>query len=452
MTPLPHRMPGALFDSVAAGGGGADALRLLARAEHSRRLACVYAVTAAAREFGGEVGEGAEEAWAVLSAAASAAPEEAAAVLVHPATGPALFNELARLMRPDGQRRPKTTWLTALAAASAVRAGLPGQLRWAANGPWLTLPSLGRAHFPNAGRGARAQVHTDSAGLSQITVSGPAGAHDSVVVPESRYGRVGRWHGAYPLTPMDSDVRLLLDVLEQPRFPHAAPYPGGLGAREVRRWTTVAQNGCRLLREEHPEAFAELAAGTRLLVPLARPSQGIVSGSSEETFGCLALSLPGSAAEFAVTVTHEIQHNKFSAVLHLFDLFEPGGRERFYAPWRPDPRPLLGLFHGAYAHLGVAHFWDRRRESEPDPALRTAAHIQFARWRLAAREATLVVLSSNRLTDLGKRFAETMLHSLDALCRRRVPAVAQRRAEAASRAHLAAWQLRNGNAEQMLSA
>lgn len=35
--PAPYRMPGAMFDAVAAGGGGAEALRLLARAEHSRR-------------------------------------------------------------------------------------------------------------------------------------------------------------------------------------------------------------------------------------------------------------------------------------------------------------------------------------------------------------------------------------------------------------------------------
>ncbi|MFI7014783.1 hypothetical protein [Streptomyces sp. NPDC050164] len=35
-----------------------------------------------------------------------------------------------------------------------------------------------------------------------------------------------------------------------------------------------------------------------------------------------------------------MQHSKFAAALHLFDLFEPDGDERYYAPWRhrsPDP-------------------------------------------------------------------------------------------------------------------
>ena len=31
--------------------------------------------------------------------------------------------------------------------------------------------------------------------------------------------------------------------------------------------------------------------------------------------------------------------------------------ERVYAPWRPEPRPVVGLLQGVYAHLGIARFW-----------------------------------------------------------------------------------------------
>ncbi|MER7402987.1 HEXXH motif-containing putative peptide modification protein [Streptomyces sp. NPDC000070] len=105
----------------------------------------------------------------------------------------------------------------------------------------------------------------------------------------------------------------------------------------------------------------------------------------------------------------------FAAVLHLFDLFEPGGEERYYAPWRPDPRLLIGLFHGAYAHLGVAEFWNRHRAVEQDPEELARAHAQFVRRRTGAREATEVLLSSGRLTALGQHFAETMLRTLETL-------------------------------------
>ncbi|MFF4833639.1 HEXXH motif domain-containing protein [Streptomyces sp. NPDC001315] len=447
MTPLPHRMPGALFDAVAAGGGGAGSLRLLARAEHSRRLACAYAVTAAAREASGSVAEEAGRAWELFTAATRAAPDATAAVLTHPAAGPALFGLLAHLTRGEDPERSPVSWYTALAAAAAVRAGLPGRVEWPVDGPWVALPSLGRAHFPGAGSGGRAEVRIDAAGRARITLDGQSPDDAPVTVPASPYRSEGRWHGAHLLTTLDSGVPLLLDVLDQPGFPNAVRCPDGLGADEVRRWSAVAQEACGLLHADHPELYAELAAGGRLLVPLTNPGRGTVSGSSAETFGCVAMSRPTTATGFAVTVTHEMQHNKFAAVLHLFDLLEPGGPERFYAPWRPDPRPLLGLFHGAYAHLGVARFWARRRETEPDPGLRAEAHVQFARWRLAAREATLVTLASDRLTPLGHRFADRMLHTLDALCRLPVPASAQHRAESTAHAHRAAWQDRNGNAD-----
>ncbi|TLS44133.1 HEXXH motif domain-containing protein [Streptomyces montanus] len=444
MTPLPHRMPGAMFDAVAAGSGGAQALRLLARSEHSRRLAGAYAVTAAAREAGGTVAEEAENAWRLFTAAARAAPGEAAAVLTHPSAGPALVGLLARLTQREPQEPPPVRWFTALAAAAVVRAGLPERVEWPVDGPSVALPSLGRARFPGAVPGDRAEVCVEAAGRARITVPGASPADGPVTVPGQPYHSEGRWQGAHLLTTLADDAPLLLDVLDQPCFPKASRYRAGLGADEVSRWTAVAREACRLLRADHEDQYAELAAGPRLLVPLTSPGRGNVSGSSAETFGCMALSLPRSATGFAVTMAHEIQHNKFAALLHLFDLFEPGGRERFYAPWRPDPRPLLGLFHGAYAHLGVARFWDRRRETEPDPTLRHIAQVQFARWRLGAREATHVVLASGRLTPLGHRFAERMLNSLDALCRLPVPARAVHRAESTARAHRAAWRDRNG--------
>ncbi|MFF3375171.1 HEXXH motif domain-containing protein [Streptomyces sp. NPDC002680] len=455
MTPPPHRIPTALFDALATGAGGAPALHLLARAEHSRRLACAYAVTVAARKTGGKPAEATEHAWTLLTDATRTTPDATTTVLTHPSAGPALFGLLAHLRNPDDQLPPPVHWFTALAVSAAARAGLPTRTELPLTGPWLPLPSLGRAHFPDAHPGDHAEVHIDEAGHCHITVR-----DDTVTVPGLPYGKcaapelpyteapshnspgtTARWHGPHLLTTLEGGTPLLLDTLDPPCFPHSAPHPEGLA--ETRRWAAHAQDACRLLRADHPEAYAELAAGPHLLVPLTRPGHGNRSGSSAETFGCMALSPPTSATGLAVTLTHETQHNKLAALLHLFDLFEPGGPERFYAPWRPDPRPLPGLFHGAYAHLGVARFWERRRETEPDPALRATAHAQFARWRLAAHEATTVILSSGRLTPLGHRFAGHMLTTLDTLCALPVPAPALRHAESAARAHRTAWHHRN---------
>lgn len=453
MTPAPLRVPGAMFQEIADGGGGAPALRLLARAEHSRRLACAWAVTVTARRIGGVVAEQVDEAWELLDAATRLDPAAASAVLTHPASGPALFGLLARLTRAgDAAARetegPPVGWFTALAAAAAVRAGLPARVEWEAGGPRAALPSLGRLPFPGALPGARARVLVHADGRRLITLVDGSGARPYTPVPVPGAAVAGvpgtrRWRGAHLLHTMDGGAPLSLDVLDHAYFPDAAPHPADLDDGNTAHWEGAARQAYALLRADHPLAHEELAAGPRLLVPLVNHAPGQVSGSSAEAFGCVALSRPATGTVFAVTLVHEMQHIKLAALLHLFDLLDPSCPERFYAPWRPDPRPLLGLLHGAYAHLGVARFWDVRRASEPDPELRALAHARFARWRLAAHQAAVTALSSDGLTGLGRVFTERMATALDRLCRLPVPAEALRHAESAARAHRAAWQRRN---------
>ncbi|MZD04417.1 HEXXH motif domain-containing protein, partial [Streptomyces sp. SID5785] len=394
----------------------------------------------------------ARRAWEVLAAAQRRDPDRAAAVLTHPAAGPALVRLLVRLDRlRDGTAgaaapRPSLSWFTALAAAAAVRSGLPERLRWTPDGPWVTLPSVGHAHVPGAGADGHGPVELEvgADGRTRLALPGAPGGPPPLTVPRDPHGAAGRWQGAHRLAALGPSAPLLLDTIDPPCFQRAVRAPDGMPEGEVRHWRHTARAAVDLLAADHAELHAELAAVPWVLVPLVDAVSGTVSGSNAETFGCLALSRPATATRFAVTLAHEAQHNKFAALLHLFDLFEPGGSELYYASWRPDPRPLLGLFHGAYAHLGVARFWNRQRESTPDRELRAAAEFQFTRWRAAAREATAQVLGSPRLTPLGHRFAEGMLTTLDALCRLPVAPEARRSASASARAHRSAWRERNG--------
>ncbi|MFK0172554.1 HEXXH motif domain-containing protein [Streptomyces sp. NPDC090306] len=445
MTPLPHRVPAEVFDAVAAGGGGARALGLLARAEYSRRLACAYAVTAGARELGGAAAEAAEEAWETLGAVRGTDPDAARAVLTHPSTGIALMDLLARTDRAraagTGGAGLPVHRFTALAAAASVRAGLPVRLRWPLTDDGLFLPSLGRPRLWPARPGGTAHVEVTADGTARAGVRGPGTVPARTVVPRDPHRTTARWQGAHRLAVLDTGAALLLDDVDPLRFPGVRE-PLGLSTDDVRRWSRTAREAARLLRADHPRTYAELAAGTRTLVPLG--GGGTTSGSSAEAFGCVALSRPSGAAGLALTLTHEMQHSKFAAVLHLFDLFDADAGELFYAPWRPDPRPVVGLFHGAYAHTGVASFWNRHRTTAPDPADRAVAQTQFARWRSAGREATRTLLASGRLTPLGERFAGRMLDTLDGLCRLPVPPEAARRARELAAAHRAEWTRRNG--------
>ncbi|MDV6287982.1 HEXXH motif-containing putative peptide modification protein [Streptomyces sp. UP1A-1] len=122
--------------------------------------------------------------------------------------------------------------------------------------------------------------------------------------------------------------------------------------------------------------------GRTAAVPPAAPTVA-VSASSGDSFGAMLISRPGSALALAETLVHEFQHSKLAALLHLFPLLDDDREERYYAPWRADPRHLTGLLHGAYAFTGVAGFW-RDRLAEPEHAEVAAYHFAL---RLAPEPA-----------------------------------------------------------------
>jgi HEXXH motif-containing protein len=130
----------------------------------------------------------------------------------------------------------------------------------------------------------------------------------------------------------------------------------------------------------------------------------------------------------------------------MYELTTEQSDEHFYAPWRDDPRPLDGLFHGAYAYLGVTRFWNRQRRVDRDPGSR--AHLMFARWREATLEAAQVLLRGGRTTQLGRRFVTGMISALDPLGRERVSREALVGAARMSAAHRRRWTSRNGAARR----
>ena len=87
-----------------------------------------------------------------------------------------------------------------------------------------------------------------------------------------------------------------------------------LGAVEMSSWRRSIQQGWRLLTAHHLGIAEEVRAAVAVLVPLASPYRGQVSSSSPETFGAVALSMPPDPLTCAVTLAHELQHLKLSAL------------------------------------------------------------------------------------------------------------------------------------------
>jgi HEXXH motif-containing protein len=418
-----HRLPGDVFTSLASGGGGRAAIDLLRRVEYSKHALLLRGMAPES-----------SAAYEVIALAEREDPAATAAVIRHPSVGAWAYRTMLALR--GGPQLPGATpnGLATVAAAAAVRAGLPSEIRVPVRDGLVMLPSLGAAEV---GEASVATVRT-SAGRSEVESSGTC-----VVIPKDHRRESAGWHPLHAVLAADDDraepFEIVVDDIDPFRMP-AAPHLGA--APDLGRWRSAFAVAWELLRRHHPAVAAEVAAVITVAVPLAAPPRGLASSSSPEAFGAVALSEPTAPVDLAVTLAHEVQHMKLSAMLDILPLTRPDHGQRYYAPWREDPRPASGLLQGAYAYLGVTGFW-RRQRSVRDGA-RLAADVEFARWRDAALLACLVLQASGQLTSDGERFVATMVVTLRAWCDEPVPEQVRCLAHAENKRHLELWQERSG--------
>ncbi|MBW4721040.1 aKG-HExxH-type peptide beta-hydroxylase [Saccharothrix obliqua] len=374
MTAPPWRLSARDFAALARGGGGPGALRALRLARRSRTSLLVRMIAAAPP---------ARPAYRLLVDADRADPAAVARVLDYPSVG-AWATRTALAMRHGEPARPED--LAFVAAAAAVRAGVPVAVDLP-DVPVVALPSLG--------------------------VVSPAGLRG---LPEVALG----------------PRAVALDLWA------GGGVPDGLSVAtdaDPHQWRAAMAAAWDELGAQ-PEVAREVADLVSTITPMPPGPAGTTSATVADAFGCVFLSLAPDPETLAVTLAHETQHTKLVALMDLFPLLEPDTRAVYYAPWREDPRPLAGLLHGTYAHLGVAGFWRARRGMR--------AQTEFARWRAAALTAASTLLGSGKLTRVGVGFVTGIAGVLREWNAEPVHPEALARAEAEAVAHRERWEARVG--------
>jgi HEXXH motif-containing protein len=152
----------------------------------------------------------------------------------------------------------------------------------------------------------------------------------------------------------------------------------------------------------------EVAALLDCLVPLGGATSARCSATRGEAFGAVLSSVPRSGLDLAGTLVHELQHTKLLALSRLTVLHTADGTPRYWAPWRPDPRPFDGLFQGTYAHLCLAGFHLAVATTAPAASVRDAAWADHCRYRQQVEAALPQLLGSPRLTPQGRTLVTAM--------------------------------------------
>lgn len=405
----------ALLDELATGRGTDTTVNLLARHQLAlgrELLGQVRHGTAhapagpdAEDAEGAEGAEGAEDAegaWDTLTALDGEAPEAVDTVLAHPYVRPWALGCLGAGPR-SGAAQPAATavrGIAEIAAAAAVRAGRPATVVVPVHDGLLRLPSLGTLTL-EAGAG-RAVLRADADGFT-VHADGRtyAVARNGPGDPAWRGNRRFELDG-WSVTLEDTDPW---------RACHGHPARPRLTEEEAEAWRDALARAWAWIRRELPAYAPGIAAGLRVITPLLPSPEGAdLSSAARDAFGAVAIARPAAPETLALLLVHEFQHVKLGAVLDLTDLYDPACEELFYAPWRPDPRPLEGLLQGTYAHLAVVDFWLARWRSGGG----RPAEIRFSRWRDRTAEAVDTLASSGALTEAGERFVAGLRRALPA--------------------------------------
>ncbi|OUC87840.1 HEXXH motif domain-containing protein, partial [Streptomyces swartbergensis] len=454
----PLRMPDRLFAELAAGGGSAAAVAFLERAERARRLLLMRTLLGHLDALPTPLTPVAE-AWRVLKEAAEKSPEPVERLLLAPATGGWMSHMLRRV---HGTATGPPLWaeaghLSALALSASLHAGTQTALDVPLTCGRLPLPGLGMIQLPDARAGLAVGRATTAGG--ELTVTGPGRTAGSVRVTCRPLTRADAEGGTWlPLRTLShtgpgggDPVTVVLEDLDPYRDLDDHLPPARLDEDEAQEWQRLFGEAVRILaRPGIPGPGRVDPAMIRAIVPFGRtavspppPPFVQVSASSGDSFGGMLIVRPASALALAETVVHELQHSKLAALLHLFPLLEDDRAERYYAPWRTDPRHLTGLLHGAYAFTGVAGFWrDRLAGANEGEAVERSAYF-FALRRLQSRLAVRTLLTSGRLTVQGRALASGLARTLDGWLREPVPHAALTRARTAAALHRTEWRLRN---------
>ncbi|MER6066780.1 HEXXH motif-containing putative peptide modification protein [Streptomyces sp. NPDC001792] len=350
----------------------------------------------------------------LLLRADSADPEAVTTVLLHPTVGRWMSRALRALETlPSGPSAPSSPpsadlpHLHAVAAATAIRAGLSFALPVPLRDGLAFLPTLGTADLRAAGSTTAQVVATNGSAVvrsanTEVRLPSPAEPTPHGWTPTHRMPK--------PIGP--GHFNLVLDDQDPYRETDGPVAPSRLDLAEVTRWRQLTRDAGNLLARTDPRQAEAMAAALTTLTPRpATPSGVMNSVSSTDAFGGVVLTTPSDGVELAVTLVHEFRHMKLNAVLDVTDLYDDEGEESevesYYAPWRDDPRPLSGFFHGVFAFFGVVDFWRRLTREATGDALRRA-QFQLIHWRMQTWDAYTVLRSSPRLTAAGREFTAMM--------------------------------------------
>jgi HEXXH motif-containing protein len=376
-------------------------MALLEKTQHSHRRLAFRALVDQLHHAPDAVGKHVdpEAAWRILADAEQRDAAAVAEVLMYPTVGVWVTRALHYTRPGTAVPWPELRYLHVVAATAAIRAGLACTVRVPVWHGVVTLPTVGSVRIPGAFplgsvdvvcAGANSHVRLNRA----VTI--PFDSASSAFTPARQH----------VTTVNGMTLRAWVDELD-PYHGFAFPLPPAeLTDSTLAEWSKVLDEAWDILVHHHPAYAGELTTGLRALMPI-EPGGDTVGASSPAAFGGIRLSADGSATEFAEAMVHEMQHSKLNALLAMVKLVDGDNTRRYLAPWRDDPRPLVGVVHGVFAFTCGVEFWLTQSAATPDLEARRV-DFDMAHRREQVRRALRTLKASGLLTGPGDALVDAV--------------------------------------------
>lgn len=216
-------------------------------------------------------------------------------------------------------------------------------------------------------------------------VEGPVSFDD---LPDAESGR---------FTPIDEGVWLATADNNPERMRDAHPDKQGnaidLGGRSVGEWIDSLREALGLVGEQLPDLRREMALALTMVVPVGFEPEKHLSASYRQAIGTVYLTLHPNPVVMAEALVHEHSHAKVNALMEVDPILNNHWEHSFPSPYRPDPRPMMGVLLGAHAFVAVERFLEKLG----DPAFQ--GHLDDLRRK--NREAVATLVRDGRPTPVG---------------------------------------------------
>jgi HEXXH motif-containing protein len=193
---------------------------------------------------------------------------------------------------------------------------------------------------------------------------------------------------------------------------HKLTFPDGVHVFDVKgeelgRWQVTLTESLGLLREVWPEMESEVSALVHTIVAVNSPGgRTNYSCSSDDFWGAILCSFDPPPI-LADVLVHEFGHIFLFELLEIHGIFaEDSPKEAvYYSPWRPEPRPLLGVLHAVYTFVHIAEYYRRMLRREPS---NTSFRERYSLILGRLERGMHVLAESAKLNAAGVRFFELL--------------------------------------------